>query len=77
MKAILKCKHQLFCSFAKNYKQKKELQDKLLEEMLEDLANCFASYIKNKDELILASALYESKQRKIKQRLKELGKRTI
>lgn len=74
MKAILKCKHFLFCNLLQSIREKQAIEDSLLDEMIAEMNVCFNSYIETREALFGISQQYEAKQKKIKQRLKELKK---
>lgn len=77
MKAILKCKHLLFCNLVQAMAEKQGIKDPLLDELINEMITCFNSYTDKKEELSVISQQYEIKQRKIKQRLKEIKKMTF
>lgn len=74
MKAILKCKHLLFCNLVNSILEKQGIEDPLLNEMIDEMIACFDSYMQTRAELFLISQQYEAKQKKIKNRFKELKK---
>ena len=74
MKAILKCKHLLFCSLVQSMVEKQGIKDPVLDEMINEMIYCYNAYVQKREELFMISREYETKQKKIKQRLKELKK---
>jgi hypothetical protein len=72
MQAILKSKHQRFCSWLQSIKDKQAITDEVTDELENEMFGHYNLYLQKREELRAIILQYEEKQKSIRIRMKEL-----
>ena len=72
MQAILKSKHQKFCSLLQRIKDKLGVGDPVIDELENEMFDHYNSYMGKREELRRIADQYEESQKNIRARIKQL-----
>lgn len=70
MQAILKSKHEQFCYWLKDIKDKQAIRNENLDELEKEMLHFYEVYLQKREELRKTIFDYEEKQKAIKNRIK-------